>query len=196
MKRKTQRARRRGGFTLIEAVTAALMTVMVVGGAIGTMMVGMRSWTQGQGLVEAELDAQQSMRAVVRELRESMAVTVDNDGKGVSYRLPARDGSGEFIVPAVWDGVTRRISIVANNGGKFDLKIGSIGNMSRISKSIVLTDPEQLGIAYRPFEAGPGTIKRSITIVFVSNALGAKDRVTYSRNREVLYLRNVPSLTK
>jgi len=196
MKRPPRISKRRRGFTLMEAMTASLMTVLVIAGAVGTMLAGLQSWSQGTGLVESEMDAQQGMRAVVGELREAMAITVDADGKGVTYRLPQKNGSGEFITPALWDGVSRRISIVANTYGRNDLNIGVVGNMTKISRNIVLQDPIRLNVAYIPFVAGPGTIKRSITITFVSNALGSKERVTYSRNRELLYLRNVPALTK
>lgn len=183
--------RKRRGATLVEVVTASGIGVLVLSGAVMTLFAGMSSWAQGESRISAESDAQGAVRIISKELREAMAVSVDGNGRGLSYRLPERDGSGDYVVPAVWDGVTRRIEYTDGIIRTFD------GESYRtICRGVILTDPLTQGGAggYRPFVAGSGTIVRQVTVQIVKRAYGNRNHVVTSRRRESIFFRNIPEL--
>lgn len=185
--------RRLLGATMIEVLTASFMTVMVVTTAVATMLYGLSSWAKGQGRIYAETDTQKAIRLISMELREAMSVTVDGDGLGLSYRRPRFDSDGDYITPAEWDGVSRRIELVGST-----LRISSDGQFRSICSGVVLTDPLTSGGTgtYRIFQAPAGAITRQITVQVVARRNTYKSMQSYSRSRETIFLRNVPELTK
>lgn len=186
---------RRGirGATLIETLTAATLTVLVLFTGIMVMVSGMNSWAQGQARINAEMQSQRAVRAIANQLRQAMSVTVDANGKGLTFRLPQKDGSGSYIVPAVWDGVTRRIEV---SNGKVNLIEN--GATTTLCNNVILTDPKSLGgtAPYTPFTAGAGSIVRQITVMVATRWNGKRDQLVSSRIRETIYLRNIPQLSK
>ncbi|HMS55707.1 MAG TPA: hypothetical protein PKA27_09935, partial [Fimbriimonadaceae bacterium] len=110
---------------------------------------------------------------------------------GVSYRLPVKDVSGNYVVPAVWDGVTRRIELRGNS-----LYLTEGGSERVLCRGISAYDPLTTGGAgtYRLFTAGNGTIIRQVTVQLVKNSDGARSYVQKGRRRETIYLRNIPEL--
>lgn len=185
--------RSKRGFTLIETLTAATLTVMALFTSIMVMVSGMNSWAQGQGRINAELQSQRAVRAISSQLRQAMSVVVDADGKGLTYRLPQKDGNGNFIVPAIWDGVTRRVEFSSN---KVNLIEG--GATTVLCNNVILTDPKSSGgtAPYTPFTAGAGSIVRQITVMVATKWNGKRDQLVSSRVRETIYLRNIPQLSK
>lgn len=181
------------GVSMIEVLTASFMTVMVVTTAVATMLYGLSSWAKGQGRIYAETDSQKAIRKISMELREAMLVTVDANGLGLSYRRPKLDNDGNYITPAEWDLVDRRIELVDSS-----LRIVTGGQTRTICKGIVLTDPLTSGGTgtYKIFQSPAGAITRQITVQVVTKRNTYKAMQSYSRTRETIFLRNVLELTK
>ncbi len=184
------RSRRTRGFTLPEVVTASSLTVICLFTAISVFLMGMSSWYKGQGKMEAEGGSQAAVRRISKELREAMAVTVDSDGMGISYRRPQIDGNGNFIMPVAWDSVTRRIYM---SNGSLNLLTGETVRV--IARNVTSTDP-QSNATYRMFTPGIGSITRSITVMVVLQKNSYKTENVTSRSRETIFLRNIPQLTQ
>lgn len=185
MKRRSIR-----GSTMVEVLTASVMSFLVLTGATAALIFGMSSWTRGQARIDSETQSQQAIRMVSKMLREAMVVVVDGDGQGLTYRLPTKGGDGRFTLPATWDGVTRRIE--ANNG-KLNLVVG--GSSRTLCRNVILTDPKNSNAAYRVFTPGAGAITRQLWMMLAtSNQSGDRARVMKSRGREMIYLRNIPQL--
>lgn len=183
-------ASKRWGATLVEMMTAAVFTVLVLAGAFAALLSGSSAWIRGGGSMNAEATAQRAVRKVAHELRQAMVVTVDADGRGLTYRMPTIDGSGNYTVPPVWDGVTRRIELSGVN-----LDIVENGNRRRLASGVILTDP--LGNqTYRIFTAGAGAVTRQITIQVAVRKNTVKNYQVSSRSRETIFLRNIPELIR
>lgn len=171
-------------------MTAAVFTVLVLTGAFAALLSGSSAWIRGGGSMNAEATAQRAVRKVAHELRQAMVVTVDGDGRGLTYRMPMVDGSGSYTVPPVWDGVTRRIELAGAN-----LDIIENGNRRRLASGVILTDP--LGNqSYRIFTAGAGAVTRQITVQLAVQKNTVKDYQVSSRSRETIFLRNIPELIR
>ncbi len=189
---KTLRSRRSGA-TLVEVVTSATLSVLVLTGAYAALLSGSTSWLKGAGSLDASATSQRATRIIATELREAMSVTVDGNGLGLSYRMPAVDGDGSFTVPPVWDNVARRIEL---NGSNLNIVTG--GSTRRIAAGVITTDPLSPGGTgtYRIFSAGAGTVTRQITVQLVVRKTSVKDKTVTSRSRETIFLRNIPELIK
>lgn len=186
-------ARRRRGATLVEVVTAAVFSVMVLTGAFAALLSGSGAWIRGGSSMDAESSAQRAIRRISSELRQAMAVTVDPGGMGVTYRMPVVDADGNYTVPPVWDGVTRRIE---RSGSNLDLVID--GNRRRLASGVILTDPVSTNGAssYQIFTPGAGTITRQVTVQLAIQKNSLKSYQVSSRGRETIFLRNIPDLIR
>lgn len=207
--RRTGRHRLQGGFTLVEVIVSSVISTIVLSMAVSVFLMVMASWARGENLMDGENDTRQVVRLVSDELREAMWVSVDADGRGLSYRRPQKDASGEFSLPVVWDGVTRRI--FWNNGR---LILRGDGGVERVVGSNILTvDPFRLEAhanagrrgnaanvgapAYRIFTANNSTLTTEVTVMVVTGSRGANgSEQVRARKREVVVLRNVPELIK
>jgi len=170
---------------------ASTLTVMVLGVSLSVFLSGLMGWTRGQGRIDAESGSQRAVREITMALREAMAVSVDADKNGVTYRLPVTDGNGNYTVPMTWDGLTRRV--YKSNGQILMLD----GDRTRVLCSGVIdTDPQSAGgtSPYTLFSAGGGTVTRSLTVMVVSRRTTDYNKSATSRSRETIYLRNVPDL--
>ncbi len=191
------RMRKKRGATLVELLVSSGISLLVLGAALATLYSGMRSWIMGASMINAEVDGSQAVRRLVSDLREAMAVTVAADGRSVSFRMPQRDANGDFIVPPLWDGVSRRAILTETTGGKFTLAVGVTGSEIPVSRNVILIDPESgTGTAYRVFSPGPGTVTREIHLMVVTRTNGPRNEPIYHRIRETLFLRNIPSITQ
>jgi len=187
MKRRTIR-----GSTMVEVLTASVMSFMVLTGATAALIFGMAGWTRGQARIDSETQSQQAIRKVSKMLREAMVVTVDADGQGLTYRLPTLGGDGRFAVPAQWDGVDRRIAV---SGSSLNLVVG--GTTRRICANVILSDPKNANNAYRVFTPGAGTITRQLWMMLATSTVsGDRGKTMKSRGREMIFLRNIPQLAK
>ncbi len=183
-----KRLHRLAGRTLIEVVVSAGLSAMVMGVSVAVFMFGMKSWYTGQGRIEAEGTSHQVLRTLSAELREAMALTVDADGQGVTYQLPTKDGSGNYIVPITTDGVSRRVSLTSGN------IVMTAGANTRIAcRNIWATDPAT-NAAYKVFTAGTGSVVRQLSIIVATRRPGSSADMVTSRSAETIFLRNVPEL--
>lgn len=191
MKRRLSFRSRQRGASLVEVVFASTLTVVVLAIGVSTFLTGTLSWARGEGRIDAQESSQVAIRLVSQELREAMAVTVDADGRGLSYRLPTRDANGNYTMPITWDGVARRIEV---NGTS--LRITGGAQTRVVARGLIFTDPQSLGGTqnYRIFTAGNGTITRSLTVMVVTRREADGARLVTSRSRETIYLRNIPDL--
>jgi len=190
---KTRSIRQRGS-SLVEVLLAATTTVLVLTGAIGTFVMCSKTWLQGESRIAVQGDVSSAIRTISKELREAREVAVDANGNGLTYKKPAKTAGGDYIMPLVWDNVTRRIEL---NGTS--LRITANGSPDRtICKGLRLTDPSSPGgsTPITIFTAGAGISPRSITIMLVpqrNGLAGAKDN---ARLRETIFLRNMVEVTK
>ncbi|MBX3117643.1 MAG: hypothetical protein KF784_01145 [Fimbriimonadaceae bacterium] len=185
--------RKNTGGTLIEVLTASFIGSTVLLITISVFIAGMASWLRGQSKINAESQAQNAVRIISQELREAMVVTVDTDGKGLSYRLPAKGSNGNYTVPATWDGVARRIEL---QGSK--IVVTKPSSTRVITEDVILTDPLSTGgsATYKIFTAGPGTIVRSLSVMVVTKTAEYRKETNTSRSRELIFLRNIPDLAR
>ena len=187
-----RRNRTRRGFTLIEVMVAATLNAMALGCTVALMVGGMSSWIRGQAKVDAETSAQTGIRVIASELRGAMQVTVDGNGLGVTYELPSKDPNGNLLSPITWDGVTRRIALQGTS------LVKTVGASTRtVVQGVILTYPlSSNGTGtYKVFTPGPGTVTRQVTMELVTQKQGVNSATKYSaRNRETIYIRNVPQL--
>lgn len=184
-------ARRRSlGLTMVELLTAATLTVAVLFAAVSALLFGTSSWLRGMGRISAESEAKRAVAVVSQTLREAMAVTVDGDGMGLSFRYPVRNSEGRYVLPPVWDGVQRRITV---QGGNLVLLEGDASRV--LCRSLDSIDP-RTGSTYRVFTAPSGAIVREVTIQIVTRRDGRFANEAKGRVRETVFLRNVPQLTR
>lgn len=170
------------------------ITGFVVFGGLMALVSTLLSWTRGQARIDAELESQQSLRIVRDTLREAMVVTVDADGKGITYRLPSKNPDGSYVQPATWNGVTSRFFVNASNQ-----LIQQEGATTRVLlTNLVFTDPYRTGsTAYLPFVAGSGTVTRTVTVQFVTQRmLRTGGEAAWGRVRERMLIRNSPSIIR
>lgn len=188
-----KRSRLKRGLTLIEVVTAAVVSTLVIVGAMTIFLAGMRDWTRGAQRMDAEIQSRQAMRGIASTLRGAMVVTVDADGQGLTFRMPKVDpATGLYQSPVVWDGVTRQIDF---SSGKILLK--ETGKPDRVlATNVITTDPKNANAAYKIFTPGLGAITRQLTVKVVCVATNAQGQQSLGRKRETIFLRNIPQLTK
>ena len=191
MKGQIPKVRRQAGLTLIETLVSAMVSVLALGTASAVILSGSSTWVLGQGKIQAEQSAEAGVRIIAQELRGAMSVTVDANGLGITYQLPATDANGNYLSPVTWDGVTRRI---AYSNGNLVKTVGS--NSRTIVSNVILTDPLSSGGtgSYKIFTPGVGVLTRSLTMEIVTSRPGVDSHLVNARNRETIYIRNVPQL--
>lgn len=182
-----KRRRKQRGMGVIEAMIGLSIMSMVIFGSILALLGTMQAWTKGQAKLASEVKSNQAMRIVVGLLRESMTVTVDADGRGLTYQLPARSGNGTYTVPVQWDGVTRRIFVNGSN----NLVVSDDTGTRVLLRNIVFQDPSRGTGTYNPFTAGAGSLVRQITVMLVTRKPIRNNQYAYGRVRETVALRNL-----
>lgn len=207
---------KRLGITLIEALVASVISTAVLLMTLTAYITAAGDAARGTQAIDSESNSKVGVRRITNLLREAMEVTVDSDGKGVTFKLPARNTAGRFQQPLVWDNKSRRIYfsngsmwysdgtnaayVIARNVTLYDpFKSASKGvDAQSIWTDIADTNPnpgkpKASGTDnYLPFVADVGMIVRSLTVTLVSKNKGKVDQTVVSRNREVVYLRNLP----
>jgi hypothetical protein len=183
-----RRIQRRRAATVAELIIYSALMVIVVGGTVATLVFGSATWLRGGARVDSETNSQRAVRLIGEELRQAMAVSVDNDNNGLTYRLPQTDVSGSYVAPPIWDNVTRRIY---RSNGQIFLQSGA--TLRVIASGVRTVDPNT-NAAYTLFTPGLGTVTRSITVNVATERLGDYNRPVTSRYREVVFLRNIPDL--
>lgn len=197
--------------TLVEVVVAAGISTMVIGTGLSIFLATTGAWVKGESQMSQENETRNVVRLVADELREAMWVSIDSDGMGITYRKPVKTGTGEFQVPATWDGLDRRIYLSA---GKLLIE-PQTGQARVVCRNVLDKDPFALvtsGLsaqtahgsvtgtgapAYKVFVSNSGTLTTEVTVQIVTGkGTGRNDEVVRSRKRETVVLRNVPELIK
>lgn len=179
------------GGSMVEVSVAAVVGTMVLGTALTLFIAGAGMWVRGSEMVEAETQSRQAVRVISDQLRQAMVVTIETGGQGVTYRLPTRNPTtGIFNVPAVWDGVNRRMF---HQGGNIILQEDAATRV--ICRNVVLQDPDNGNANYTIFSGPPVALIREVTVRIVTRRT-RQGRSYLGRKRETVYLRNIPKLTQ
>ena len=210
MKRKPLRK----GTTLLETMVTTIISVMVLGACLSMYIMGAANWARGESAISVESNSRQGVRRVVNELRQAYYVAIDANGMGLTYRRPTLDNQGNFALPLTWDGLDRRIYLsngtlfmsdgvnpayrVATNIVTKDPFLSSGGQNNRIWSLEAAKDDDDYnnGNAYKIFTPGQGSVTRSVMVKLVTRNPGGLRAVVFGRNRETIYLRNVPQVAK
>ncbi|MCG9896312.1 MAG: hypothetical protein MH204_12640, partial [Fimbriimonadaceae bacterium] len=159
--------------------------------ALTIFIAGAGAWIRGSEMIDAETNSKQAVRVISDQLRQAMMVTVDNNGQGLTYRIPTRTSDGTFSAPPVWDNVSRRIFL---QNGNIVLQEGTATRT--IVRGVITTDPENGNASYQIFTPGAGSIVRDVTVFVVTRRNLSQGRTVSGRKREVVYLRNIPRITQ
>ncbi len=173
--------------TLVEVSVAATLTVMVMGASLSICIYGVSGFFKNQAKVDSESASQLAIRKIAIELREAMSVTVDSNGNGLNYVKGTADSSGNLVIPLATDGVTRRIAV---SGTTITITSGTITRT--LIRNVIMTDPTNNNAAYQMFTTNGSGITRFLNVMLVIQAQDSPYKVSTSRSRETIYLRNVP----
>lgn len=183
--------KKKGG-TLIELMTAVCLSVIVLAAALSILFTGTASWANGIGNTNSQNSAQMAVRAIAEKIEPAMYVSVSPNGSTLTYELPQTNANGSYVVPLVWDGVTRTITssnneIVFNDGASQEVLINSV----------IYTDPLSPGgkSSYVVFTPTAGSTVKQVTVEVATQYHGYEGNITQNRDREIINLRNVPTVT-
>lgn len=168
-----------------------MIGMLVILVSMGVFIFGSYSWMMGQAHIDAESSSENAVESIERQMRESILVTVDGDGNGVTFELPATNADGTYAIPLAWDGVTRRIQVTDGN----IVMTGTDGTSRTLARGISEGDPLNNNQPYQIFTPGPGQIPQSLTIMVATIQPDASNAPVESRSRETVFLRNVPQIT-
>ena len=182
--------RRQGGMTLPEVVIGASISSIVLFVGVSCFLTCMTSWIRGQAYINSETNANEALRRITSELKEAMNVAVSESGGRVDYQKPLTDGNGNYLMPIQPDGVTRTIRL---NSGTLQLTRG--GTTWDLCTNVLSTDPN-LNATYKIFKANTGFVTRQIVVTLVTRSYGYKNEQISGRVREMVFLRNIPEVTK
>lgn len=184
---------RRRGVTTLEMLIGLSLTALVLLAGVIALVSTMQAWYRGEARIQMELASTRALQYIRDRLREAMSVSVDIDGREITYRLPERDLDGKYKLPPEWDGVERRIYVDAN--GQLISLDGE--RQTVLLDDVVFTDRRggAEGPLYRPFTSGGGAIVRQVTVHLVTKKmLREEGEAAYGRVRETILLRNTPSI--
>lgn len=182
------------GLSLVEVTVASVVSMLAIVGAMSVFLSGMSSWASGSRIISAQTKSENVVAMVVDELREATFVAVALDGRSVTFRKPALDANGNFVMDVhgspVWDGRTRTLYYDA---GGFFMNDG-LNPPWRLASNVILTDPEGTppNAPYKIFSAGAGQNTREVTVKIVIRQQFMDRSDLYGRKRESVYLRNIP----
>lgn len=179
------------------ALAMAIMSMVVFFGTVALVST-LQAWERGQARISSETEATAALRYVRDQLKEAMSVTVDGDGKGLTYRLATKDDSGNYTYPLTYDGVSRRFQL--NSDGTF---VQIVAGKTKVLLTGVTTTDHRGDLdtgSYQVFVGGAGAITRTLTVQLVTKNLirshGGSSNNTYGRVREIILLRNTPQISQ
>lgn len=175
-------------------MVASSLGVLVVFGTVSTLVMGMYGWSKGQGAIDSNVDGQKSIRVISSELKEAMEVTLDANGLGLNYKLPLKDGTGLYVQPMTWDGVTRRVQYrVVSTVGR--IEYGPSASMRTLATNVSNINPSS-GNSYQIFTAGDGTVIRELKMRLTTDNAGRNSERQKTLTAETFFLRNIPVTTR
>ena len=187
--------RKRRGTTLIEAVTGAVVGMLVVLGMMSMFVSGLTyMYRTNTDLYLAGKDAQ-GLRWMSEYARTAMSATIASGGNEVDFTLPKTNaaadsytGEKEYTYPLAGDGVTRGFKVDFTAGTLTDLHTGII-----LAKNITSTDPDPKSStynqAYTPFSFSIVGSHKVIVMQIISKQK-IDGNLRYERMKETVMLRN------
>lgn len=185
----------------MEALVASVISASVLLGVLTVFLMTMSSWALGQSRIVMENTARTGTDAIAQQIQGAMRLTVDADKRGLTFELPQRDANGNvrfvFPGPTLGDGLNRRIfyRTVTINGqtvGQIVLQEGA--TIRVLARNVSLKDPDT-GNNINLFEPNVGGSQTGLTITCIVEATSVNGAKTYGRQRETVYLRNIPRRT-
>jgi hypothetical protein len=164
---------------------------MALGAGLSMFVATVGAWTEGETKIDMMSGTQTGLRRVTADLREAMSVTFNTEKTAVTYVLPKKDGTGQYTMPLVSDGVTRKFYI---EDGKLKHLVGA--QTRTISSGILTTDPEHDDAAIAVFNPGAGVIPHQVYISLLGKSKGNNGEQLLKWAKEVVQLRNVPKVTQ
>lgn len=165
---------------------ASSISVISIAAATLIYFSGMGSWAKGRGDIDSMASSQVAVKQVARELQEAISVTVSADGQTINYELPKKDVGGNYVSPAVSDGITR--SFVINNGTLKQV----INGTGRTLATNVLTKDPLTNQTFAPFEGDGNAVTRRVEVTLATEKDGQRSKKQSSCVSETIYLRNIP----
>jgi prepilin-type N-terminal cleavage/methylation domain-containing protein len=187
----------RRGFTLIELLVGMSLMAMLVLGSMTLFVGSMRSLQRTTNDVTMTDNSARSIRKIAETVREAVSATITNDGRTLSFNLPAMTagvdpvtGEKEVAMPPASDGVARGYTIDFGAGTLKDTRTGKIieRNISPIDTD---THSSQYGQAYTPFQITTVGTTKALTICLITRDSTSGQQRTM-RMKTSAILRNVP----
>ena len=115
-------------FTLLEVLVSALILSLLILGICGVLNVGNMTYLMDIGLLDIEQNTRQAMDAMVRELRASSAVNIDNsDSSHITFTTPQFSGIEFRYIDSNNDSVRDRI--IRQRGSETKVLANEISNL-------------------------------------------------------------------
>lgn len=181
-------------FSLSELMVATSMMSFVLFGLLGLLMSGLQSYTRSYADMHNTEPTAQAIRRIIETIRPAMSVSVSNNGKTLTFNLPAINnskdpitGEQEYVTPLTSDAVARSYTI--SNGSLVEQPGGRV-----LLTGISSTDPDPTSVTYnqtyQPFVLTPMSTRQAITITLMTSAIADK-KLRYSRMQAEVTLQNI-----
>lgn len=187
---------RRRGFTLVELLTGMSLVALLVLGSMALLIGSLRSFQRTDGDVTMNDATSRSVRKITETLRSAVSVTITNNGRTLSYRLPALTngvdpvtGEREVAIPPASDGVVRSYNVDFGSGRLTD-ETGRV-----LVRNISSRDTEPgstlFNSAYEPFALVTIGSRKGLTVNLIASD-STSGRLRTARIKTSTILRNVP----
>jgi hypothetical protein len=177
-----QRRRVMGGYTQIEVLTSALLSVIIMTGMVSMMLTSLTTADNTRAVVYADQDAGLTMQLIVTEVREAKNVSILDGGKRMRLLRPTMNAQGYY----------NRFEPDLDNQTDFYLS-DQTGNLDRTGTRLwqVKTNGErkQLRKDVRELRFEQET-SRSVKITVVTEASAASGPKLTELSQRVVYMRN------
>lgn len=177
------------GFTLVELLLSTGLIAVVVGTLVYAQVNLMRDWQRGMNREQVEREAQIALRNVRQALLEARTISVNSSGTLVTFKLPARDFSGNYTIPLEPEsGSSRTLQVDWSSG---ELRLTQNGSTRVLLRNIVQTNG---GSSYNPFtlhQYAPGMAVLHVRLSVRREASGPGRPTASTWVEETILLRNI-----
>lgn len=177
------------GFTLAELLLSTSLISVVVGTLVYAQVNLMRDWQRGMNREQVERETQKALRNARQAVMEARTITVNSAGTLVTFKLPARDFSGNYTIPLEPEsGSSRTLQVDWSSG---ELRLTQNGSTRVLLRNIVQTHN---GSSYIPFtlnQYAPGMAVLHIRLSVRREASGPGRPAASTWVEETVLLRNI-----
>lgn len=177
------------GFTLVELLLSTGLISVVVGTLVYAQVNLMRDWQRGMNREQVERETQKALRNARQAVMEARTITVNSAGTLVTFKLPARDFSGNYTIPLEPEsGSSRTLQVDWSSG---ELRLTQNGSTRVLLRNIVQTNN---GSSYNPFtlnQYAPGMAVLHVRLSVRREASGPGHPIAYTWVEETVLLRNI-----